>query len=138
MELEQKPGYNEAKLSTLSIIHKIGKVTPCELALIEKIDPTAASMRLIRYHKWGLLNRKKRGKSYAYAITERGAGRLAWLQETNDPTEDPSTTPRCRIIRDVDTGEVLRVLDLDGAPEEELSEVLILIGKRRCKVETLY
>ena len=67
MELE-KPGYNEAKEPTLALCHELGELTPGDLALMEGISPEAASMRLIRYHKWGLLNRTRQGRSYVYTI----------------------------------------------------------------------
>jgi DNA-binding MarR family transcriptional regulator len=132
MELD-KPGYNEAKVPTLALCHELGELTPGDLALMEGISPEAASMRLIRYHKWGLLNRTRQGRSYVYTITERGEERLEWLKE-----EYPDSSKRCRIIRDLETGEVLYMVDdriLDDP--EELGELLNTIGKRRCKVEKL-
>lgn len=133
MELE-KPGYNEAKFPTLSIIYNLGEITPGELAWIEEIESTAASMRLFRYYRWGLLNRVKQGRSYVYTLSGRGLERLEWLEETWDVGEEEWDIEfqRCLLIRDQKTG---RVTDLECfEDEEDLEKYFNLMEKRRCRI----
>jgi hypothetical protein len=51
MTLEEKPSYNEAKLSTVNVLYEIGDISPGDLACIEEISDSTASMRLLRYHR---------------------------------------------------------------------------------------
>jgi DNA-binding transcriptional regulator PaaX len=47
------------------------------------IDQKAIQMALLRYHRQGLLNRRKNGKYYLYKISERGKTRLKWLRNNS-------------------------------------------------------
>jgi len=73
-------GYNEAKRDILDIIRTRGETTAMEIALITNRTTENSSMRLMNYHKQGLLSRRKiHGKERGYSISDRGLERLEWL-----------------------------------------------------------
>jgi hypothetical protein len=137
----QKPGYNEAKTLTLSICRELGEVSPRDLAGVEEITAETASMRLIRYHKQGLLTRTKEGRSYVYTLTQRGLERLQWLETQPDEEyydlEFSSVILRkCKLIRDQETRAVTDVRENAALFENknDLMKFLRLIEERKCRV----
>jgi DNA-binding transcriptional regulator PaaX len=45
------------------------------------ISVRAVQMALMRYYAQGLLHRERREGRYQYRLSEKGAGRLAWLRK---------------------------------------------------------
>ena len=77
--------YNEAKLEILDAIRTFGELTAMEISLITHRTPENSSMRLLCYHRQGLLSRRKvRGKTRGYSLTERGLERLIWLESDEE------------------------------------------------------
>ena len=79
--------YNEAKLEILDAIRTFGELTAMEISLITHRTPENSSMRLLCYHRQGLLSRRKvpgRGKTRGYSLTERGLERLTWLESDEE------------------------------------------------------
>jgi DNA-binding transcriptional regulator PaaX len=79
--------YNELKTTILEIFDDNGSMNFQELLdQIKKdliIEQKAIQMALLRYHRQGLLNRRKKGKYYFYKISERGKTRLKWLRNNS-------------------------------------------------------
>jgi len=77
-------GYNERKIEILRCV-ETGWCTPENvLDICQKGKSTTISsiqMALLRYHRQGLLHRRKTGRhrEYEYRISERGEERLKWL-----------------------------------------------------------
>ena len=44
------------------------------------VDIHALRMALMRYYKQGLLRRERTGGMFRYSLSERGVGRLRWLE----------------------------------------------------------
>lgn len=77
--------YNQAKLEILDKIRTLGEVTAMEIALTTERTPENSSMRLLEYHRQGLLSRcTLHGKTKGYSLTERGLERLMWLESEED------------------------------------------------------
>lgn len=77
--------YNELKLPVLQIISEARSVDSGSLTtlLAEKkivIEIHAVRMALMRYYKQGLLRRERTGGMFQYSLSERGVGRLRWLE----------------------------------------------------------
>ncbi len=77
--------YNELKLPVLQIISEAGSVDSSTLRklLADRkivIDIHAVRMALMRYYKQGLLRRERTGGMFRYSLSERGVGRLRWLE----------------------------------------------------------
>jgi len=79
--------YNELKIMILEIFNKNEGMNFQELIDQFKkdliMDQKALQMALLRYHRQGLLNRRKKGKYYFYKISERGKIRLKWLRKNS-------------------------------------------------------
>jgi len=77
--------YNEAKQEILAAVRTIGELTSMEISLITGRTPENSSMLLLKYHRMGLLSRRKmHGKTRGYSITERGLERLVWLESDEE------------------------------------------------------
>ncbi|MGA2461191.1 MAG: hypothetical protein ABSF82_07215 [Candidatus Bathyarchaeia archaeon] len=83
--------YNQLKLVILQALSEVGP-TDSE-ALAKRLAPIgilveihALRMALMRYYKLGLLKRERQGGVLVYSLSERGAERLRWLQQTKDNT----------------------------------------------------
>jgi len=78
---------NERKVEILSFLEDGRWWTTPEVAGVLRLGLTNASELLRRYHKDGLLVRRRlRGpgappRAYGYRLTEKGAERLRWLSE---------------------------------------------------------
>ena len=87
--------YNQLKLLILRTVSECGSVSSEEVGnhLITRdvrVEIHAIRMALMRYHRQGLLLRKKTEGSFSYALSERGTRRLKWLETTNiEPRADP-------------------------------------------------
>jgi len=74
------------KMSVLQILMAAGASDSNALAkrLAESwkitIDIHALRMALMRYYKQGLLRRERTGGMFRYSLSERGVGRLRWLE----------------------------------------------------------
>jgi DNA-binding transcriptional regulator PaaX len=79
--------YNKLKVPVLQILRDEGPLDGNTIAkaLSESrqisIDIHALRMALMRYHRQGIVKRTRSGGSFKYAISERGIGRLKWLEE---------------------------------------------------------
>lgn len=79
---------NERKLEVLKYIEQEEVVTAEEVADAFDMEIHNARMQLKRYWKSGLLNRRvidMKTKKRAYMITEKGIGRISWLED-NTPS----------------------------------------------------
>jgi len=73
--------YNQAKLDILDVIRTMGEATSMDISKFTQRTPENSSMLLLRYHRQGLLHRRKvYGKARGYSLTERGLERLMWLE----------------------------------------------------------
>ena len=68
--------YNERKLSVLEAMEDLEEARAYDIVEHLDISLGAAKMALSRYHRQGLLNRKKG----LYWLSNRGFERLQWLQ----------------------------------------------------------
>jgi DNA-binding transcriptional regulator PaaX len=79
--------YNQLKLAILQVLSEKGQADGYALAkkLQESkkivLDIHALRMALMRYYKQGLLKRERQGGLFTYALSERGAQRLRWLEQ---------------------------------------------------------
>jgi len=77
--------YNQAKLEILAAVQTIGELTSMEISLITGRTPENSSMLLLKYHRMGLLSRRKlQGKLRGYSLTQRGRERLEWLESDEE------------------------------------------------------
>jgi len=78
--------YNELKVRVLQILRQEGSLDSDSLGkrLAESkgivVDIHALRMALMRYYKQGLLRRERTGGMFRYSLSERGVGRLRWLE----------------------------------------------------------
>jgi DNA-binding transcriptional regulator PaaX len=77
---------NELKIELLEYLSDNGgEITSGEVSQLFGITPIDASVQLLRYHRQGLLHRRKRrlhpfgGREYCYSLSDRGMERLNWL-----------------------------------------------------------
>jgi DNA-binding PadR family transcriptional regulator len=83
--------YNQLKLLILEVLSEVGPVDSMGIARkLEskqtRVEIHALRMALMRYHKLGLLKRERQEGLLVYSLSERGAGRLRWLQQTKENT----------------------------------------------------
>jgi DNA-binding transcriptional regulator PaaX len=82
--------YNELKLPVLRILSREASMDSNAIAKRLQdsehiaIDIHALRMALVRYYRQGILKRRRSGGTYQYSISERGTGRLTWLQKQAD------------------------------------------------------
>ena len=78
-------GYNELKILILESIQG-GSCSVEDLLSLGSRESIA--MALMRYHRMGLLNRYREGRSYVYSMTQRGEERLEYLDELETADDD--------------------------------------------------
>ena len=79
--------YNETKRYILETLEKedMDSIGICEiLNEFTNISIKAVQMALLRYYRWGLLDRTSDDGIYYYEITDKGIERLNWLREVQD------------------------------------------------------
>jgi len=72
---------NERKIQILSILSKSSVLSAFEIR--KKLNDTTISSimaLLLRYHKWGLVKRKKYLGIYQYSISQKGIERFIYLK----------------------------------------------------------
>lgn len=79
--------YNQLKLLVLRILSESGSRDSSAVAAAlstagVNLDLHAIRMALMRYYRQGLLWRERKLGVYTYGLSERGIGRLAWLEST--------------------------------------------------------
>jgi hypothetical protein len=64
-------------------------------------DASLVKVRLLRYWRMGLLDRRKSGKGYEYSISERGEGYLLHVFETKGllDSRESMTEPERQLLR---------------------------------------
>lgn len=73
---------NERKLEVLEYIVDVGEATSDDLANALDLEIHNARMLLFNYHRQGLLrSRSLHGLHKFYEITEKGLGRIEWLNK---------------------------------------------------------
>lgn len=77
---------NQRKVEVLEVIEQVGNITASQLAEVLGISHTNASALLLRYWKYGLLNRYTvpNHNMKVYSIKERGRERLVYLQQAEE------------------------------------------------------
>ena len=114
--------FNEAKLETLHMVDDYVELSPSELADLEGISLHCASNRLRRYYKQGLLDRGWDPPSFNYVITEKGLGRIDYLESVSfQNTADAAQINRCEVERTSDTDDT-QDFNLDESESEELDD----------------
>ncbi len=84
--------FNQLKRAILELFTAESECTSLQVAqrLVDSevgaLDIHALRMALVRYHRQGLLVRERRGGSYAYRLSEKGARRLLWLKGQDGTT----------------------------------------------------
>ena len=74
--------YNETKLLVLLHLESVDVATAGETASSLGMSRESMSMALLRYHRWGLVNRHWDDSGfYLYSISDKGLERLYWLEE---------------------------------------------------------
>jgi predicted transcriptional regulator len=74
--------YNETKLLVLHFLERVDEATAGETASHLERRRESISMALLRYHRWGLVNRHwDDSGTYVYSISDKGLNRLYWLEE---------------------------------------------------------
>jgi len=77
---------NVRKLEILEFIGEQGEATSSDLTRALGISQSNASTLLARYHRWGLLNRRRDYPNFCnmrlYRLTETGLKRFEFLKET--------------------------------------------------------
>lgn len=89
---------NERKLEVLKFVAAEEEVTTEQVAEAFDMEIHNARMQLKRYWKSGLLHRRvidRKTKKRAYRITEKGIGRISWLEDNGQ-----SFTTRIRKLVD--------------------------------------
>ncbi len=89
--------YNELKLLILRTISESGSMSSEDLAtrLITtgaRVEIHAVRMALMRYHRQGLLLRKKASGSFSYSLSDRGLHRFEWLDAIQKRNRSPYGT----------------------------------------------
>jgi hypothetical protein len=89
--LGEKMGRNELKIELLEYLsNNGGEITSGKASQLFGITPIDASVQLLRYHRQGLLHRRKRrlhpfgGREYCYSLSDRGIERLNWLIDSEE------------------------------------------------------
>jgi hypothetical protein len=73
--------YNSLKRRALAAFEGRGWLRPTTWAVLARFFPSrAAYSYLLRLHRFGLLHRRKGPGGVLYRLSERGRGRLAWLE----------------------------------------------------------
>ena len=78
--------YNQLKLKILELFGPSQEFESSEVLklVLSKSEgehqDKAIKMALLRYWRQGLLQRERRGRSFYYALTERGEARRTWLR----------------------------------------------------------
>ena len=76
---EIKLEYNMRKYQVLDYVWRNGESTSQEISEALNLEIYNACMRLLSYHRQGLLQRSKELGVYVYGLTEKGYRRLEWL-----------------------------------------------------------
>ena len=75
-------GFNQTKLLVLLHLERVDEVSAGEIAFAGGQSRESISMALLRYHRYGLVNRRRNGSGvYLYSISDKGLERLYWLEE---------------------------------------------------------
>ena len=72
---------NERKIEILELLATTGARNVLDLSTELGCTYPNIGMALFRYHKMGLLSRRKTDGTYSYAINLKGLSRLSWLNE---------------------------------------------------------
>jgi DNA-binding transcriptional regulator PaaX len=78
--------YNQLKSLILRIIRLHGSIDASSIlkqlhSEEINVDIHAVRMALMRYHRYGLLKRERKGGRFSYSLSERGVARLGWLEQ---------------------------------------------------------
>ena len=77
-------GFNEFKLLILEALEG-GESAAGDLASLGSRE--AVSMALMRYHRMGLLHRRREGHGYVYSLSQRGIERLEYLRDVDEVSD---------------------------------------------------